>query len=485
MALSKRLRTVKCRFIKIRRKFWSSRVGCALRPYFPRFRGKCAERRHWFRALPELEFMSESSAAMMLNTAYITRLLILVLAAFLFSVTLWAGLSEIDEIARGQGKVVTSSRMKVVQNLEGGIVKEIFVIEGAEIKIGQPLIELDDTQFASNYREKELEYFSSLARFVRLKAELNLEDELVFPDVLDEYENYRSREIQLFLSSVNGHRAGRNIIKQQALQAEQDLTSIRAQLKIFEKNYLLSKQEYEMTLPLMEKGIVSKVQLLRLEKEVNDINSQKGNAALSIPRLESVRDEVKGRLLEIDLKYRSGTLEALKEVEVVLDQLQEMRKSLGDRVSRTVIRSPVHGVVQKLYVHTIGGVVDPGMPLVDIIPSGETLEIEAMVSPRDIAFIKMGLKAVVKLTAYDFTIYGGLEGAVVHISADTIENEKGEPFYIVRIKTNKSYLGSVDKPLPIMSGMQAGVDIITGKKSLLSYLMKPLLRARNRAFTER
>lgn len=485
MVLSKRLRTVKYRFIKTRRQFWSSRAGRALRPYFPRFRKKGVERRCWFKAQPELEFMSESSAAMMLNTAYLTRLLILGLAAFLVSLTLWASLTQLDEITRGQGKVIPSSRLQTVQNLEGGIIENIFIEEGDEVKKDQSLIELDDTQFASNYREKELDYFSNLARMIRLKAEINLKEKLEFPDNLEKYGNYRKREIQLFNNSISAHAAEVNVVKQQLIQANQELISIQAELKIYNKNFSLSKQEYEMTQPLAKKGIVSKVQLLRLEKEVNELDSKRENAKLSIPRLMSSRNEVLGRLSEVELRYRTKRLEELKEVEVMLDQLAEARHSLGDRVKRTMIRSPVHGIIQKLYVNTLKGVVDPGMPLVDIIPVGDSLEIEVMVNPRDIAFISMGLKAVVKLSAYDFTIYGGLDGEVVHISADTIENEKGEEFYVVRIKTHESHLGSIEHPLPIMSGMQVDTDILTGQKSLLAYLMKPILRARSRAFTER
>ncbi|MCK5895139.1 MAG: HlyD family type I secretion periplasmic adaptor subunit [Endozoicomonadaceae bacterium] len=485
MVLSKRLRTVKYCFIKTRRQFWSSRVGCVLRHYFPRFREKNVERRCWFSAQPELEFMSESSAAMLLNTAYLTRLLILGLAAFLLSVTLWAALTQLDEITRGQGKVIPSSRLQTVQNLEGGIVKNIFVEEGDEVKKNQSLIELDDTQFASNYREKELDYFSNMTRMVRLKAEINMNKMLEFPNELEKYGNYREREIQLFNNSIRAHVAEVNVVEQQLIQANQELISIKAELRIFNKNFSLSKQEYEMTKPLADKGIVSRVQLLRLEKEVNELDSKRENAKLSIPRLMSSIDEVKGRLSEVKLKYRTKRLEELKEIEVVMDQLKTARHSLGDRVKRTMIRSPVNGVIQKLYVNTLEGVVDPGMPLVDIIPIGDSLEIEVMVNPRDIAFIHLGLKAVVKLTAYDFTIYGGLDGEVVHVSADTIENEKGDELYVVRIKTHESYLGSIEHPLPIMSGMQVSTDIITGQKTLLAYLMKPILRARSRAFTER
>ncbi len=429
--------------------------------------------------------MSESSAAMMLSTAYLSRLLILGMAGLLVSAIIWSGWTELDEITRGVGKVIPSSRLQVIQNLEGGIVESIFIEEGDEVKSGQPLLELDDTQFASNYREKELDYFNNLARALRLKADLKHSESLEFPSILDEYANYRKREQQLFKNRRNAHKAELSVMKQQQLQAEQELISIQAQLKVFKKNHQLSKQEFKMTLPLAEKGVVSKVQLMRLEQEVNRLASDKENAELAMPRMESAIDEIEDRMNEVVLKYRTKTLEALKEVEAVLDQLEEARKSLGDRVSRTIIRSPVNGIVQKLYINTLSGVVDPGMDLVDIIPVGDSLEVEMMVHPRDIAFIRLGLKAVVKLTAYDFTIYGGLDGKVVHISADSIQNEKGESFYIVKIKTHKSHLSDFDKSLPIMSGMQAEVDIMTGKKSLLAYLMKPILRAKSRAFTER
>jgi len=470
------------------RLFWSTMFGKYLRRFFPRFKEKGVETTYWFRKPPELEFMSESSAAMLLNTAYLSRFLIIAIAFFFASLVTWASLTELDEMTRGQGKVIPSSRLQEVQNLEGGIIKNIYITEGQSVDVGQALMELDDTQFASSFRETELDYFSLLAKITRLRSEsknIYSYESLVFPIELENSLKYKNREKQIYKNRVNSRKSERGIIKQQLLQARQELSSVEAQVVNLAENYRLSLEEFEMTKPLVSKGVVSKVQLIHLEKALNDVLSQKQSAEISIPRLASSVEEVIERQAELDYKFESEVLDDLREAEVGLDQLNESKKSLGDRVSRTIVRSPVNGIIQKLHVTTLGGVVDPGMKLVDIIPLGDSLEVEMMVVPRDIAFIRIGLKAKVKLSAYDFTIYGGLDGEVVYISSDTIENEKGEAFYVAKIKTFKSHLGDNENRLTIKPGMQADVDILTGKKSLLSYILKPLLRAKSRAFTER
>ena len=438
----------------------------------------------WLGLRSELKFMSESSAAMLLDTAYLTKLSILLVVFFILSVVFWSSITKVDEITRGLGKVIPSSRLQVVQNLEGGIVKNIFVKEGERVKAQQSILELDDTQFAAVHKEKELEYFSEMAKITRLKAEFKGKA-LKFSETLIDYPKFIEREQQIYRNRTIALKNEKNIVNQQMRQQELELDSVHSQLESLTKNYKLVNKEYELTQPLEKKGIVSTVQLIRLKQQVNETYSKMKNAEISIPKLTIAIDEIKSRLSEVSIKYEEEVISQLRESEVRFAQLNELRRSYEDRVFRTIIRSPVNGIIRKLHATTIGGVVNPGMDLVDIIPLKGGLLIEVKVSPRDIAFIRNKQEAVVKLTAYDFTIFGGLKGIVEHISADSIQNDKGEEFYFVKIKTEKSFFTVNDAKLPIMPGMQAEVDIITGKKSLMTYLIKPLLRTKNMAFTER
>ena len=362
--------------------------------------------------------------------------------------------------------------------------EELFVQEGQLVQEGQPLVQLDDTRFKSTFRESAVEYYSDLAKAARLKAELSGKP-LKFPPELGDYQDYVNREIEIFERRNAGLKAELDISNRQATQAKHELASSEAQLEFLTTSLELGQEELELTTPLAEQGVVSHVEMLQLKQRVNELASEQKLTELSIPKLHAAYQETLARKRELTIKFREEVVQELKDVEVRLDQLSETQTSLEDQVVRTLVRSPVEGIVKKINLKTIGGVVQPGMDLMEIVPVEDSLLIEAQIAPKDIGFLRDGMKTVVKLTAYDFAIYGGLDGIVEHISADTIKDEKGESFYIVRIRTNENHLGTEEKQLEIIPGMKANVDIITGEKTLMEYLMKPILKARQNALTER
>ena len=432
----------------------------------------------------DLEYMSDTSAAMLMRTPRGGRLLIYMMLLAVFTTIVWATVAELDEITRGMGKVIPSSRLQVVQNLEGGILQEIYVQEGELVEEDQLLLRLDDTRFRSTYRESAVEYYSELARASRLKAELSGKD-IYFPPELNDAREYIDREKAIYDNRKEGLRAELDIANRQASQAKHELSASEAQLEFLTTSLDLGEEELELTKPLAKQGVVSHVEMIQLKQRVNDLASERKMTELSIPKLESAYEEALARKRELTVKFREEVVQELRETELKLARMTESHTNLEDQVQRTLVRSPVSGIVKKININTIGGVIQPGMDLLEIVPVEDNLLIEAEISPKDIGFLREGMTSVVKLTAYDFAIYGGLSGTLEHIGADTVENEKGESFYIVHIRTERNHLGSEETPLEIIPGMKTNIDIITGKKSLMDYLLKPILKSKQNALTER
>lgn len=359
-------------------------------------------------------------------------------ALFLIVALLWANYAILDEVTTGQGKVIPSSQIQVIQNLEGGIVKQIFVKEGEIVKKGQTLMQIDNTRFMSSYSEAEKKIHSLQLEIIRLNAEIN-NTTPVFPEELKKTQpSLVSDQQSLYQSRMN------------------ELNQLKVSLELAEK-------ELNMTRPLLKSGSVSPVEVIRLDRTVSEI---KGN---------------------ID-KFKSDELDKLNRARGDLSALLEANKADQDRLARTTVRSPVYGIIKQIKTTTIGGVVQPGNDIIEIVPLEDTLLIEAKIRPADIGFIHAGQKAMVKITAYDFSIYGGLEGEVEQISADTIVDEtdkKNESFYVIRVRTYQNHLGNKAKPLPIIPGMLATVDILTGEKSVLEYILKPIIKAKQTALRER
>ena len=431
------------------------------------------------------EPLPEISKALIEDAPRIVRLTIWGLIAFVAFCLLWAHFAVVDEVTRGDGKAIPSSRLQKIQNLEGGIVAELFVREGQVVEAGDPLLRLDDTRFASNVGETEADRLALLLRVERLSAEVQ-ERELVVADEIrekaprqadNEVELFNSRKQQL-LDEVAG-------LEEQLVQRRQELREFVSKQTQYRNSLNLLRQEIQMSEPLVAEGAISPVEVLRLKRGEVEARGQLEATTLAIPRAESAIKEVERKIDETRGRFRSEALAQLNEARTELSKIQSTGKALEDRVNRTLVTSPVRGIVKQLLVNTIGGVIQPGSDLVEIVPLDENLLVEARIRPQDIAFLHPGQEAMVKFTAYDYTIYGGLKAELEQIGADTVTDDEGNSFYEIKLRTNKSHLGTEESPLLIIPGMVASVDIITGKKSILSYLLKPIIRARAEALRER
>lgn len=429
--------------------------------------------------------LPEVRKALIEDAPRLVRLTIWSLVGFSLFALLWAHFAVVDEVTRGDGKAIPSSKLQKIQNLEGGIVAELFVREGQVVEIGAPLLRLDDTRFASNVGETEADRLALLLRVERLSAEVE-DRALELPATAmeaapglaaSEQALYQSRRQQL-QDEVAG-------LEEQLAQRQQELRELVSKRDQYQRGLALLRQEIDMSEPLVAKGAISQVELLRLRRAEVENRGQLDATSLAIPRAGSAIKEVERKIDETRGRFRSEALTRLNEARTDLSKVQASGKALEDRVNRTLVTSPVRGIVKQLLVNTIGGVIQPGSDLVEIVPLDDTLLVEARIRPQDIAFLHPGQKAMVKFTAYDYTIYGGLAANLEQIGADTITDEEGNSFYLIQLRTEKSHLGSEQSPLLIIPGMVASVDIITGQKSVLSYLLKPIIRAKGEALRER
>jgi adhesin transport system membrane fusion protein len=432
------------------------------------------------------EFVTDAGAAIRSRSVRGEGLLMWIGASFFALFLVWAYFAVLDEVVRGAGKVIPTSQVQVIQNLEGGIVEEIHVREGEVIDAGQVLVTIDDTRFDASLQESRLRALTLEARLLRLQAEAvgSVSLPAMAERITAELPRVAEQERALFDERLRGREANRRILQEQQAQKKQTIAELTARVDRLSGSLELTKEELEVTRPLQDQGAVSEVEVLRLQRQVNDLKGELAEARLALPRAQAELAEVEQRLIEFDARNREEIRAELNEVAGELEALNAGNVALADRVNRTQVRSPIRGIVKSMQVRTVGGVVQPGMDLVEIVPVGESLLVEARVSPRDIAFLRPGLDAKVKLTAYDFAIYGGLDAQVEHISADTFIGEKDEPYYLVRVRTREPALERGGKAFPIIPGMTAEVDILVGEKSVLSYLLKPVLRARDTALRE-
>jgi adhesin transport system membrane fusion protein len=273
-----------------------------------------------------------------------------------------------------------------------------------------------------------------------------------------------------------------SIARQQLAQRSQELNEIRVRRDQSAQGYDLTARELSVTKPLVSAGAVSEVEVLRLERDVTRYKGERDQAAAQMIRIQSAISEASRKIQEVDISFRNEARVELADTMGKLNSLSAGSSALSDRVKHSNVKSPVKGIVKRLLVNTVGGVVQPATEIAEVVPLEDVLLLEVRIQPRDIAFLHPGQKAVVRFTAYDFAIYGSLEAVVDHIGADTVTDDEGNAFYLVRVRTLKSSLG---KNLPIIPGMVAEVDIMTGKKTVLSYLLKPILRAHAHALTER
>lgn len=411
----------------------------------------------------------------------ILYLVIILFAIFFY----WASVSEIEEVTRGDGKVIPSGHIQVVQNLEGGILSELFVRVGEKVEKDQVLLRIDEKRFSSSFQQNRAKYLSFLAKASRLRAEASGETFEVPAEVMREKPDIGRREKELHLSRMKEFESSLGVRREQIKQRRQELNELNSRLSELTRTKNLIQKELDLTKPLVSEGAVSEVEVLRLERQASEIQGEIAAANQAIPRVQSKYQEAQIALNEVRLSFFNKVKSELNDVLAELEGLSATAIALEDQLRRTSVRSPVNGTINRIHVNTVGGVIQPGMDLIEIVPMDETLLVETRIKPADIAFLRPNQKAKVKFTAYDFTIYGGLDAELEHISADSITDEDGNAYYLVNVRTKKNYLGNENDPLPIIPGMVATVDILTGKKTILSYLLKPILRAKYIALRER
>ncbi|MBJ2252688.1 HlyD family type I secretion periplasmic adaptor subunit [Pseudomonas sp. MF6784] len=431
------------------------------------------------------EFMPELAGAALQDSPRRSRIIVWLTAGLIICALLWANFAVLDEVTMGEGKAIPSSKVQVIQNLEGGIVTQIYVREGQMVDKGDKLLQLDDTRFRSNKGESEVDRYALTAQVERLSAEAEGRPFKLSDEVIAKAPQVAEDERSLFEQRQRRLSSEQRTLSEQLRQKTQELAEFRSKQGQFSSSLALLQQEMNMSAPLVGTGAVSPVEILRLKRSAVEIRGSLNATTLAIPRAESAINEIKSKIDESVQTFRSEAAKELNEKRTDLSKITATSIAIDDRVSRTTVVSPVHGVIKQLKVNTIGGVVQPGSDMVEIVPLEDNLLIEAKVRPQDVAFLHPGQKAMVKFSAYDYTIYGGLAAKLELIGADTITDDKGNSFYLIQVRTDKNHLGGEKKPLLIIPGMVATVDIITGEKSVLDYLLKPVLKARTEAMRER
>ena len=396
---------------------------------------------------------------------------------------IWASLGYIDEVVRGQGKVVPSRQVQVVQSLDGGVVEEILVRPGQRVDAGQVLLRLDPTRSTASLGENKAETLALKAKAARLEALATGEPFKAPDDVLKQAPNVVEMERRVWESKTQELQTAISIARDQFNQRQQELRETMANRDQAASSCSLTSEELRVTKPLLSSGAVSEVDLLRLQRDVARFCGEAKAAGAQIGRIQAAIQEAERKVQESELNARNLARVELSETRGKLSSLEQGQLALQDRVKLAEVRSPVRGTVNNLMANTVGGVVQPGKDILDIVPMDDTLLLEVQINPKDIGFLHFGQKTEVKFTAYDFAIYGGLAGKVEQIGANTITDEKGNSFYIVKVRTDRAHVG--DDSRPIIPGMQAEVHILTGQRTLMQYLLKPILRAKANAFTER
>lgn len=414
------------------------------------------------------------------------HLLLVSIAAFFFLFIVWSNVATLDEVTRGQGRVIPSSEIQKLQSLEGGIVDAFLVKEGEEVKAGQLLMRLRDIQASSDLGSNQKRILGLQAKIARLQAEAEAKTTPAFPEtVMKGVPESVSEELNTFRANQSNLTNQLAVTEQQLAQRRQEISELRGRISDVRAVIGLARQEMETIRPLVERGSAPKLELLQKERDLKERQTELNSLESSAPRIQATITEAEARIKEVKSSFQAQAQTELAATQIELNSLGETLGALEDRKNRTEVKSPVNGYVKDITVSTVGGVVQPGVDLIEIVPKDDQLLVEAEVRPSDIAFLHPGQKAVVKITAYDFSIYGGLNGEVVDISADTITNEKDEKVYRVRVRTFDTTLKRKNEVLPIIPGMVASIDILTGKKTVMEYILKPIVKTLNESLGER
>jgi adhesin transport system membrane fusion protein len=440
-------------------------------------------------ALPpeqDLDFLPPRAAALLRvghKKSYLAQKLVLLFFIFFL---VWAHFSALQEVTKGTGKIVSSSHIQTINNLEGGIVKQILVHEGQIVNQGQVLVRLDTTISQAKFTQDIENYYRFLGTVERLRAQISNQGVFVpSPELATNAPNFARQEQERLRANREKKLNDFNIAKKELEIKQQEMSETQTKLKDTQKQYEFVKKQVSITKPLAEEKIYSQMDFIKLQRELAEQESQMKVLKVALRRQKVTMQQASDRLAQVQIRYYNEDLQELREIEGRLAEAKGAQVSDRDRLTRTEIRSPIMGTIRDLKIRTVGGVIQPGEALLDIVPFNDALIVEAQISPSDIGFIRTGMPATIKVTAFDSSSYGSLQGYIEEISPDTITDKREVTYYRVLLRTTSNILVKNGKSHAIMPGMQVEADILTGEKTVLTYLMKPFTRAIHNAMTER
>lgn len=411
--------------------------------------------------------------------------LLYAILAFVLIFFAWSSSAHLDTVTHAQGKVIPSGRLQVVQSLEGGVVQAIHVRQGQKVEEGTPLVSLSATQADGDYQARRQQRFALSAKIARLRAELSSSDPQFGAELEKSGAEFVLIERAAWRNRIDERDAQIRVLDSQREQREREIEETRVTIQTAQRTLALGREERRILAQLVSRGLEPQIELVRLDRLIADAEGRLDSAQSAITRLQAALAEVVARKDATLRQIRTQAQAELNQAIGELRALEETMPALADRVGRTELKAPVRGVLNRLMVTTVGGVVRPSDQVAEIVPIDDQLVFEAMIVPKDIGFVKVGQLARIKITAYDYSIFGSMEGDVTQVSPDAVTNERGESFYIARVETKAPVLQSGARELPVLPGMQAQVDIITGSKTVLQYLSKPVVAVRENAFRER
>lgn len=402
---------------------------------------------------------------------------------------LWASIATVDDLTRADGRVVPSARLQVVQNLEGGIVQALHVRQGENVEAGALIMSLSATQFGAERDTRRQQLSALSAKVARLRAEVEGGEPQFESETYAAGAEFVAQETAEFNGRRSKHLTELAIIESQLQQRLKEAEDTRNVMQTAQNSLASARQELTIVARMVERGLEPRLELVRLQGRISDLEGRFESSRLAIPRLDAAIEEVRGKREQAERQFRADASAELGKAVVELRSVQTSLPALADKVDRAEIRAPVRGILNRVFVNTIGGVVKPGEPIAEIVPADDQLVIEARIRPQDIGFVRAGMPARVKLTAYDYSIFGSMQGEVTQIGADAVpSDDKTQPnafYFLARIETTTSAFETYGRKLPVIPGMQAQVEIVTGNKTIMAYLTKPLVGVKENAFRER
>lgn len=442
----------------------------------------------FFRALrtKEYSFMAPKVAALSQTTHRFATLTLILIGSFITIFLIWASFAEIDVVTRGNGHVIASQKNQIIGHLEGGIIKTVFVDEGDLVEAGQPLMIIDPTVTTARYKSHRENYLRYLAVTQRLQAQLDEKEYKAPEEVQKEAPLIADEEMFHYLERKEQVETQKDIAEKVIIQKQQEIEEQKAKIDQAQDQLTFSEEELKMVAPLVVEQLISKREILRLKRDTANLKGEVATGKASVVKNQAALEQAQFELGNVENRFQNEDQEQLRDMKIKLEDERANLLEAQDRMHRTEVRSPVKGIVRDIKIKTIGGVVRGGEEIMQIVPFEDTLVVEANILPSDVAFIHPGQEASVKVTAYDYAIYGSLEGKLLEISADTVHDpEQKMSFYHVFLRTDKNYLEHEGKKLPIIPGMTVEVDILTGSRTVMEYMLKPIIKGFSTAFKER